>query len=81
MTIERVVNRAIDPALFDMLGRAIEQVREQHGITGYENVAPVMKQLYNVTISELTKWDNGINGHLVRFDSEQDYAWFVLRWA
>lgn len=81
MTVERIVNRAIDPALFDMLGRAIEQVREQHGITGYENVAPVMKQLYNVSISELTKWDNGINGHLVRFDSEQDYAWFVLRWA
>ncbi len=81
MTVERIINRAIDPELFDMLGRAIERVREQHGITGYENVAPVMKQLYNVTISELTKWDNGINGHLVRFDSEQDYAWFVLRWA
>lgn len=81
MTVERIINRAIDPELFDRLCRAIEWTREQHGITGYENVAPVMKQLYNVTISDLTKWDNGINGHLVRFDSEQDYAWFVLRWA
>lgn len=81
MSVERIVNRAIDPELFDRLSWAIEWIREQHGITGYENVAPVMKQLYNVSISELTKWDNGINGHLVRFDSEQDYAWFVLRWA
>lgn len=81
MTVERVVNRAIDPALFDMLGRAIERVREQHGLVGYENVVPIMKQLYNVTISEFTKLDNGINAHIVRFDSEKDYAWFVLKWS
>lgn len=81
MSVERIVNRAIDPELFDRLCRAIEWIREQHGITGYENVAPVMKQLYNVSISDLTQLNNGVNAHFVRFDSEQDYSWFVLRWS
>ena len=81
MTVERVVNKAIEPVLFDMLLRCLDHINQQYGLSGREAVAPIMKQLYNVTISELTKWDNGINGHLVRFESEQDYAWFVLRWA
>lgn len=81
MTVERVVNKAIEPELFDMLVRCLEHIHQQYGLSGREAVAPMMKQLYNVSISELTKWNNGINGHLVRFDSEKDYVWFVLRWS
>ena len=81
MTVERIVNKAIEPELFDMLVRCLEHHRQQYGLSGREAVAPMMKQLYNVSISEMTQFDNGINAHIVRFDSEQDYAWFVLRWA
>lgn len=81
MTVERVVSKDTEPVLFDMLLRCIEHIRQQYGLSGREKIAPIIKQLHNVTISELIKWDNGINGHIVRFDSEQDYAWFVLRWS
>jgi hypothetical protein len=81
MIVEKLVSRTIDPKLFDMLSKAITHEAQQHDRSGRKEIAPLMYELYNVRISELTKLDDGMNVHLVSFDSEQDYVWFMLRWA
>lgn len=81
MIVEKLVGRSVNSELFNMLVRCLEHIHQQYAISGREAVAPIMETLYNITISELTKLDDGTNVHVVRWHSEQSYAWFVLRWA
>ena len=75
MIVEKLVSRSVNSELYNMLLKAIIYEGQQNDILGR------MYKLYNVRISELTKLDDGTNVHLVSFDSEQDYAWFTLRWS
>ena len=81
MIVEKLVSRSVNSELYNMLLRATKHAHEQHRVSESAKIVPIMETLYNVTISELTKLDDGTNVHVVRFDSEQDYAWFVLRWS
>lgn len=81
MMVEQLVNRSITPELFNMLLKAVEHVRLQYGLSDRREVIPLMQQLYNVTINEMTKLSDGTNVHIVRWDSEQSYTWFLLRWS
>lgn len=81
MIVEKLISRTIDSKLFDIFLKAINYEVEYYGLSERKEVVPIMKQKYNVIINEATKSDDGTNVHLVIFDSEQDYAWFMLRWA
>ncbi len=81
MMVEKLVSRSVNSELYNMLLKAIVYEGQQNDSFGRKEMVPLMYKLYSVRISELTKLEDGTNVHVVSFDSEQDYAWFTLRWA
>ena len=81
MMVEQIVNKDTNPELFATLLRCVRWVEQQYAVSGRTSVAPIIKKLYNVDVSGLTKLDDGTNAHIVRFESDLAYTWFMLKWA
>ena len=81
MTVKVVVNRSINPELYQMFINCIESIRQEHDVSAQLEISELMQKLYKVEVSPLTKLTDGTNVHFVEFRSEKDYAWFLLRWS
>jgi len=81
MTIKLTIGRTTTPELFYMFVRCVGWVKEQYNAPERTELCKIIKELYNVDISEMKKFDNGTVVHDIEFESEYAYTMFILRWA
>ena len=81
MTVKIAVGRTQTPELYQMFIYCLESIRQEYNVSKQGEISNKLKELYRVDVSPLRKLEDGTNAHLVEFESEKDYTWFLLRWS
>ena len=81
MTVKVAIGRSINPELYQMFIYCLESIRQEYNVSAQLEISDKLRELYRVDVGSSRKTAEGINVHYVEFESEKDYAWFLLRWS